>query len=129
MKPQKRTRNGRARWIARYVDPTGRERSRTFDTRRAAADFIAEREREVKRGTWIDPADALTVAEVFDLWAARPLRPSTRTAYATTRGQLGPLSKFQLVNQAAQRRTIVIDRHQPLPRRRFLQAAPAGQRA
>ena len=85
MKPQKRTRNGRTRWVARYVDPAGRERSRTFDTRHQAADFIAEREREVKRGTWIDPADALTVAEVYDMWTARPVRQSSLTAYTTTR--------------------------------------------
>ena len=94
MKPQKRTRNGRTRWVARYVDPAGRERSRTFDTRHQAADFIAEREREVKRGTWLDPADALTVAEVYDMWTARPVRQSSLTAYTTTRRQLGPLADY-----------------------------------
>lgn len=94
MKPQKRTRNGRTRWVARYVDPAGRERSRSFPTRRQAAEYIAEREREVRRGTWIDPGDSLTVAEVYDLWAARPVRKSSRTAYTTTRNQLGPLADY-----------------------------------
>ena len=40
--------------------------------------------------------------------------------------QLRAMVKLQLLHQTAQRRAIVIDRHQPMPGRRLLQAAAAG---
>ena len=53
--PQKRVRSGKTRWVGRYRDPAGRERSRTFDTRREAAAWEQEREREMRRGEWLSP--------------------------------------------------------------------------
>ena len=50
MSVQKRTRGGRTRWAGRYRDPAGREHSKTFDTQREAKAWVAERERDVRRG-------------------------------------------------------------------------------
>ena len=40
--------------------------------------------------------------------------------------QLRTMVKLQLLDQTAQRWAIVVDRHQPMPGRRLLQAAAAG---
>ena len=39
--PEKRIRNGRARWYARYYDPSGQRHSKAFDTRAEADRFLA----------------------------------------------------------------------------------------
>lgn len=57
---QKRMRSGLVRWVVRYRDPAGKERSRTFDTKREAAAWESERERERRRGEWLDPDDENT---------------------------------------------------------------------
>lgn len=68
MKPQKRVRNGKVRWVGRYVGSDGLERSKTFDREKDAKAWCAERERELRRGEWIDPASQETT--VGELWAA-----------------------------------------------------------
>lgn len=50
MAVQKRERAGKVRWVGRYRGPDGTERSCTFDTKREANAWIAEREREKRRG-------------------------------------------------------------------------------
>ncbi|MHB1447189.1 MAG: tyrosine-type recombinase/integrase [Acidimicrobiales bacterium] len=75
-------RNGRYR--AKYRDPLGRQRSKTF-TRKADADrFVREIQVEMERGRWVDPAGAempLAVwAEDF-MSPARRLAPTTQQTY------------------------------------------------
>ncbi|HEY2550113.1 MAG TPA: tyrosine-type recombinase/integrase [Streptosporangiaceae bacterium] len=48
------------RWRVRYLDPAGRERSRSFDRKVDAERFLVQVAAEVQRGTWIDPAKART---------------------------------------------------------------------
>lgn len=43
------------RWEARYRDPIGHQRSRTFDSKGAARAFLAAVENEIRRGEWRDP--------------------------------------------------------------------------
>lgn len=92
MSVQKRERGGKIRWVARYRDPAGRERSRTFDTRREGAAWLDERRREMRRGEWIAPEDqAITVGELVEEWAALATKPNSvanRRALAQNLGDL-----------------------------------------
>jgi hypothetical protein len=72
------------RWRARYRDPGGRSRSRTFDTKVEARRFLDAATADMHRGQWVDPAAGrVTLAE----WAATylatvtNLRPTTLATY------------------------------------------------
>jgi integrase len=77
---------GRPRWRARYRDPSGRERSRSFVRKIDAERFLVSIEDAKLRGAYVDPA-AGRVA--FSEWAERwerttvSLRPNTRKDYRT----------------------------------------------
>ncbi len=65
--------------------PDGRERSRTFRTRRAAEAYEREQLTLRDQGGWVDPrASRMTVAEWVREWSGTivHLRPSTRRIYA-----------------------------------------------
>ena len=72
------------RWRARYRDPQGRSRSRTFDRKSDAERFLSRNSVEMQRGEWIDPAARRTL---FSEWAEGwwqttvRLRPTTRRGY------------------------------------------------
>ena len=73
------------RFQARYVDRNGRTRSRSFDTRREAAEHLAEARTDLKRGRWLDPAIAgRRFGEYAEEWLAARVdrKPTTRRAYA-----------------------------------------------
>jgi integrase len=77
---------GRPRWRARYRDPSGRERSRSFTRKVDAERFLVSIEDAKLRGAYVDPAAGRVP---FREWAERwerttaTLRPSTRKDYAT----------------------------------------------
>jgi len=77
---------GRPRWRARYRDPAGRERSKSFARKIDAERFLVSVEDAKLRGAYVDPA-AGRVA--FSEWAERwerttvSLRPNTRKDYRT----------------------------------------------
>ena len=78
------SRTPQGRWRARYRDPAGRSRSRTFDTKLEARRFLDATNADMHRGQWVDPAAGrLTLAE----WAATylatvtNLRPTTFATY------------------------------------------------
>jgi hypothetical protein len=71
-------------WRARYRDPAGRSRSRTFGTKVEARRFLDATNTDMHRGQWVDPATGrVTLAE----WAATylgnvtNLRPTTLATY------------------------------------------------
>ena len=65
---EKRIRDGRVRWYARYRDPNGRQLSRSFDRKADAERFLTGVESSKLTGSYVDPALArLTVGE----WAAQ----------------------------------------------------------
>jgi integrase len=72
-------------WIARYVGPDGRERSKSFRRKIDADRYLASIEAGKLRGEWVDPKLGLTtVAEAAAGWleAARPtLKPKTAAGY------------------------------------------------
>lgn len=74
-------------WVARYVAPDGRERSRSFARKIDAERFLASTEAGKLRGEWTDAALARTrVDEWSEHWLAsiRPsLKPKTAESYAS----------------------------------------------
>ena len=77
------------RWKARYRDPQGRQRSKTFDRKGDAEKFLATVVTDMGRGDWIDPQlSRVTFKEWADAWWATTvhLRPSTRKGYSTALG-------------------------------------------
>lgn len=72
------------RWRARYRDPHGRSRSKTFDRKRDAERFLSASSTEIDRGNWIDPQQGrITVAAWVEefLRMVVNLRASTRYTY------------------------------------------------
>lgn len=72
-------RKGRgARWRARYTDPSGRERSKTFERKTDAQRFLATVTADALRGVYVDPTVQTTVSELVRAHAAtRMHRAST----------------------------------------------------
>lgn len=82
---EKRIRQGRTRWYARYRTPDGQQRTRTFDRRVDADRFLVEVESSKQRGAFVDPRrSGLTVGGWADEWLAgqADLSPTTRNRYA-----------------------------------------------
>src|SRR4030095_13916135 len=78
---EKRCRNGKVSYRARYRDPSGRQRVKTFRRKVDAEKYLALIEAAKLRGTWTDPAHGkMTLAEWLERWwgSASDLRPSTK---------------------------------------------------
>jgi hypothetical protein len=59
------------RWRARYLDPEGRQRSRTFARKLDAERFLATVETDKLRGAYVDPdAGRVTLREYGEEWLA-----------------------------------------------------------
>jgi integrase len=71
-------------WEARYRDPLGRERSRTFRTKRDAEQFLGRQSADIQRGEYLDPRQSRTT---FGQWAKEwlattvHLKPKTQVSY------------------------------------------------
>ena len=78
---EKRVRNGRVTYRARYRDPAGGQRSRVFARKADAQRFLNETETAKARGTWTDPALGRVLFQDWlrEWWATTTnLRPKTR---------------------------------------------------
>jgi hypothetical protein len=51
----RRQRSGKVRYLARYTDPSGRERAKSFTRKKDAERFLTGIENDKLRGTWTDP--------------------------------------------------------------------------
>ena len=71
------------RWRARYFDPNGQERARTFARKADAERFLAGVESDKSRGLYVDPAAGrITVKEYATAWQASQVhRPTTVAAF------------------------------------------------
>ena len=69
-------------WRAAYRTPEGKERTKTFKTKREARVFLAQVEGDKSRGLYVDPAGAqLHFRELADRWwAAREVELTTAAA-------------------------------------------------
>ena len=83
--PEKRIRNGRVRWYARYYDPSGKQLSKTFDRRVDAQRFLRQVETSIKdTNSYIDPSRSKVTCGVFAdkyLKTQGHLKPSTLARY------------------------------------------------
>jgi integrase len=78
---ERRVRNGTVRYRARYRDPAGRERSKSFDRKVDAERWLADVQHAKSRGAWTDPAlGKVRFADWLQAWWATTtnLRPTTR---------------------------------------------------
>ena len=88
---EKRSNDGRYR--ARYRDPLGQQRSRSFGRKADAQRFLIEMESDKARGSWIDPRGAdMAVAT----WAEEFLRLSRRLAPASQQTYRRDLHRYVL---------------------------------
>jgi integrase len=72
------------KYRARWLDPDGRERSKTFARRSDAERHLATVEGAKLAGTYVDHTDRTTVTEYARRWAAtRPHRPTTAIRVAS----------------------------------------------
>lgn len=81
---ERRERDGKKRWYARYRTIEGSQRTKTFDRRIDAEKFLAEVEAAKNRGAFVDPRrQRITVGEWADQWLAGKanLAPKTRETY------------------------------------------------
>lgn len=98
---QRRDTSAGVRYIARYRGPDGRERSKTCTRRKDAAEWLAEREREVRLGVWVDPRDqAVTVQALLEGFTSQASNKRTRQVRKFCADNLGdlagvPLSKLR----------------------------------
>jgi hypothetical protein len=78
---EKRVRNGKTTYRARYRDPAGVQRSKVFARKADAQRFLNETETAKARGTWTDPALGRVLFRDWlgEWWATTTnLRASTR---------------------------------------------------
>jgi hypothetical protein len=76
----RRNRGGTIRYVARYVDPAGRERSKSSTRRADAQKYLTEVEAAKLKGTWVDPKHGRTRFRDWHAgwWPTLFLRPTTR---------------------------------------------------
>ena len=94
-------RHGRGdRWRAQYLDPNGRERSKTFSSKIDAERFLPTVETDNLRGAYLDPsAGRVEVGELYAEWSQRQLwETNTRSAMSLAMRctQLGTLPLVKL---------------------------------
>ena len=79
---EKRVRNANTTWVARWRDPDGRQRKRSFTRKLDADRFLATVESDKVRGVYVDPdAGKITFGTYADRWLARQtFDESTRVA-------------------------------------------------
>jgi integrase len=91
------------RWEARYRDPLGGERTKTFETKADAKVFLSGVETSIARGTWRDPGRSRAkFSKVAGEWlASNPAKRATTYARDATviRTHLGPVLGDIPVNQ------------------------------
>ncbi|MFW5415430.1 site-specific integrase [Nocardiopsis sp. CNT-189] len=83
-KAKKAKRRPPGRWKVRYIDPTGTERSETFQKETQAQDRRTELEGQLNKGTYRDPKDGRKkLREIAEAWfaAQRDLERSTKNGY------------------------------------------------
>ncbi|MGH3768766.1 MAG: tyrosine-type recombinase/integrase [Pseudonocardiaceae bacterium] len=68
---EKRTRDGKVTWLARWRDPQGRQRKASFSKKSEAARHAAAMEADSARGMYVDPGDQTTVAQEARAWMMR----------------------------------------------------------
>jgi excisionase family DNA binding protein len=124
----RRQRNGKVRYLARYTDPSGRERAKSFTRKKDAERFLTGIENDKLRGTWTDPTlGRVQLADWYALWrrATVELRPNTEARDEAGIGCVHCASRLPALRQGPGRcRRCRHDRAEPLS-----SGAPSEDRA
>src|SRR3954451_24860112 len=77
---------GNGKWLARYRDDSGRERSKQFDRKADGQRWLAEVTTSMAKGTYVDPAGGkVTFRDYADSWlTVQVLRPTSLANYEAT---------------------------------------------
>jgi hypothetical protein len=84
---ERRVRSGKVNYRARYRDPAGRERSKSFSRKVDAERWLAEIEHAKTRGAWTDPALGMVQ---FSDWLAAWWATTTNWRHAASGHQPVP---------------------------------------
>lgn len=82
--PEKRIRNGKVRWYARYYDPSGKRHTKFFDSKAEADRFLTSVGMSKITGSYVDPnRSKVPVGVLAEQWleAKLDLAPKTRDRY------------------------------------------------
>ena len=92
-RPRPTARHGQGqRWRARYLDPDGNERSRSFTRKADAENFLTTTGADMLKGTYLDPdAGKLTLRKYAEQWMA------TRSWDASTRETMERRVKLHII--------------------------------
>jgi len=98
------TKRSQGKWLGRYRDETGRERTKTFATKGDALAWARAKEASVERGEHVDPSRSrITIEEWSQEWLdSLRVKPSTRVGYESLmRNQVLPRWGSVRLNQIA----------------------------
>lgn len=98
-------RNPGKQWTVRYRDASGKQREKSFRTRREASDFMTATEHSLRSGTYADPKlGDVRFGEVAREWTATRTAPRTRVIYTSILGKhLKPIAGTPLRKLAQDR--------------------------
>src|SRR5262249_55784761 len=81
---EKRIRDGKVTWLARWRDPDRRQRKRSFKRRIEAERFVTRLAADLLRGDYVDPNDPTTFREYAGLWRGAQVHGPTTQAHIET---------------------------------------------
>lgn len=97
MAQKRTTATGKTRWVGRHRDPAGKDRSKTFDTKRDAVAWENEKRRDIRHGDWVDPDESrITLRTLAEEAAELAPEPDTRTQHRYYASQLGELGDYPI---------------------------------
>lgn len=82
---QGKPKNGSIRWVVRYRDPSGKEKSKSFSTEKEAKAYDSLIAEKLRTKSYLSTQDdKITVLEGYKIWIKRPMKESSRDAYNQT---------------------------------------------
>lgn len=95
--PQKRqTPKGTTYWLARWTDAGGKQRQKSFTTRREAKAHEEDQNKELRLGEWIPSAEDIALFDAVTAWANTAETSGTRADRLSLRNNLGNLAQLPL---------------------------------
>jgi integrase len=81
---EKRVRNAKVTWLARWRDPDGKQRKRSFSRRIDADRFLTSVSSDMLHGKYVDPSDPTTVKDYAESWRTAQVHRLTTRAHVET---------------------------------------------
>jgi integrase len=81
---EKRNRNGKISWLARWRDPDGKQRKRSFPRRVDADRFLTSVNADMLQGKYVDPSDPTTFRDYAESWRSAQVHRATTIAHVET---------------------------------------------